>query len=261
MNKKRLLPEVKNQISWKLFWILLIISILGITALLPHTLILQAGLVKKSPLSLHLLLSLQILQNILIYAFFIFIGLYLGNKVGLGIPILENWLEGKDSRIYFKSILITSIVAGLLICILIISVDFLLSIFIPPLPKTPPLPIWVRFLGCFYAAINEEIIMRLFLMTLLVWIFYKIRKETQPTNLSVWLSIIISAILFGVSHLPFTATLAELTFFVSMRSIILNGSAGVIFGWLYWKKGLESAILSHFVADILLHIVFPYLIT
>jgi membrane protease YdiL (CAAX protease family) len=34
----------------------------------------------------------------------------------------------------------------------------------------------------------------------------------------------------------------------------LNGLAGVAFGWLYWKRGLESAIVAHFSADIILHV-------
>ena len=36
-----------------------------------------------------------------------------------------------------------------------------------------------------------------------------------------------------------------------------NGSIGVIFGWLYWKKGLESAMIAHFSSDVVLHVITP----
>ena len=46
---------------------------------------------------------------------------------------------------------------------------------------------------------------------------------------------------------------------VVLRTLLLNGIAGVVFGWLYWKRGLEMAMLSHFSADIVLHVIAPLL--
>jgi membrane protease YdiL (CAAX protease family) len=42
-----------------------------------------------------------------------------------------------------------------------------------------------------------------------------------------------------------------------IKVILLNAVGGIIFGWLYWKKGLESAMISHFSADIVLHVILP----
>jgi membrane protease YdiL (CAAX protease family) len=50
----------------------------------------------------------------------------------------------------------------------------------------------------------------------------------------------------------------EITPLVVIRAIILNGIAGVAFGWLYWKMGLESAMLSHFFTDVVLHVILPF---
>ena len=54
-----------------------------------------------------------------------------------------------------------------------------------------------------------------------------------------------------------TAALTKITGFIVARAIILNGIAGIAFGWLYWRKGLESAMISHFSADIVLHVILP----
>jgi membrane protease YdiL (CAAX protease family) len=43
------------------------------------------------------------------------------------------------------------------------------------------------------------------------------------------------------------------------RIILLNALGGIVFGCLYWKKGLEAAIIAHFSADIVLHVLLPLL--
>ncbi|MCK7526806.1 MAG: hypothetical protein MZV64_59015 [Ignavibacteriales bacterium] len=48
--------------------------------------------------------------------------------------------------------------------------------------------------------------------------------------------------------------LIPLTPLVITRAIVLNGLAGIGFGWLYWKRGLEFAMIAHFSADIVLHV-------
>jgi len=189
--------------------------------------------------------------------------LFLGNKVGLGAPIIEDWLNGESIKDGLKPVLITSIVFGLLVGILLFFLDrFAFAVFVEPVTASqaePPL--WQRFLVCFYGGIGEEIAMRLFLMTLIVWISYKIAstKDNKPTNLGVWSAIIIISVVFGLGHLPMTAKFMEITPIVVLRAIILNGIAGIAFGWLYWKKGLESAMVSHFSADIILHVILPSL--
>jgi membrane protease YdiL (CAAX protease family) len=100
-------------------------------------------------------------------------------------------------------------------------------------------------------------------MTLIVWIFFKIKKtaDGKPTTIGIWLAIIITAIIFGLGHLPITGSITTITPLIVARAVILNGIGGIIFGWLYWKKGLESAMISHFSADILLHVIYPFILS
>ena len=120
-------------------------------------------------------------------------------------------------------------------------------------------PAWQGFLASFYGGINEEILLRLFLMTLIAWIIFKIKKteEGKPTSIGMWLAIILASVIFGIGHLPTAMTIATLTPLLTIKVIILNAVGGIIFGWLYWKKGLESAMISHFSADIVLHVILP----
>lgn len=58
----------------------------------------------------------------------------------------------------------------------------------------------------------------------------------------------------------FNLPIMDLSPLVIVRTIILNAIPGIIFGWLYYKKGIEMAMVSHFSADQVLH-VFTSLIT
>ena len=250
--------------NWKLFIILLIASIFGIIAVFPYTLTIQGSLLQNLPVPLYVLLTGQIIQGTVMFAIAIFAGLYFAKKVEFGLPILEGWLEGREVKSYLKSILGISIGLGILAGILIIGLDYLFSfagVTINVAQSSINPPAWQGFLASFYGGINEEILLRLFLMTLLVWIFFKIKKtETgKPTKMGIWLAIILAAILFGIGHLPTVMAITTLTPLVIVRTIVLNAVGGIIFGWLYWKKGLESAMISHFSADIVLHVI-PFIV-
>ncbi len=58
---------------------------------------------------------------------------------------------------------------------------------------------------------------------------------------------------FGLGHLPATSVILPLTPLVVVRAVILNGLAGIAFGYLFFTTGLESAMISHFTADLILH--------
>jgi len=251
--------------NWKLFIILLIASIFGVIAIIPYSLTLQSALIQNLP-PLYVVLAATIIQNAVIFAIPIFIGLNLAKKVGLGLPILEGWLEGREVKSYLKSILSISIGLGILAGILITGLDSLFALAgittnIAVAGQIYP-PAWQGFLASFYGGINEEILLRLFLMTLIAWIIFKIKKteEGKPTKIGMWLAIILSAIIFGIGHLPTVLAISTPTPLLITRVILLNAVGGIIFGWLYWKKGLESAMISHFSADIVLHVIVPLLV-
>lgn len=113
-------------------------------------------------------------------------------------------------------------------------------------------------MAAFAAGISEELLTRFFLMTVTVLLLLKIFH--LPRKVAVWSAIFLIALVFAAGHLPATAELVELTPLVLIRAFLLNGIGGVVFGFLYWKKGLESAIVAHIFADVLLYGLFPFFI-
>jgi membrane protease YdiL (CAAX protease family) len=197
-----------------------------------------------------------IAPNVIEFAIAIFVGLSLAKRVGFEVPVLE----GKKPWSYLKSILPLSVGLGVAAAVAIILLSFLsYSVSLSLLKLEMSVAWWQRLLASFEGGIAEEVLYRLFLMTLFVWIASKLRHtaDGRPTNSGIWVANVLAAVLFGLGHLGFTAGLVALTPQVIVRAVLLNGVAGVVYGWLYWKKGLESAMIAHFSTDLTLHVVTP----
>lgn len=238
---------MRNIVNWKTFSILLLACVVGSVLVIPF----QIGL---SPALAGLGARLYIaafLQGLVIFSFVTFFGLILARKVGFSLPILE----GKNKAGSLKAILKPSIFWGVLGGVLIIlSALPFGDISFDLLKAEMAVPTWAGFLASFYGGIAEEVLLRLFAMSLLTWLLMKMKL---PKNVSIWVAIIISAVLFGLGHLPITGELTDITATVVVRAILLNGVGAIIFSLLYWKKGLESAMIAHFSADIVLHVITP----
>ena len=247
---------MKKMINWRIFFILLIACVVSSWLVLPYYFALTSSKVVFSAS----MLLLSTVQSIVLFSVAIFFGLRLSKHIGMGMPILQNSLEGKNQTKELKSIIIPSVCWGAMAGILVVLLSIPFNKLIPELNLLDvSIPLWKSFLASFYGGIAEEILLRLFLVSLFVYITLKVKKTKteHPTKLGIWLSIILAAIIFGLGHLPATAQITSITGLVVIRAILLNGIVGVIFGWLYWKKGLESAIIAHFSADIVLHVMTP----
>lgn len=259
----------RKRFDWREFLILWAAGIFGTAAVFPYTLGLQ-GLWQAQfppwPAYLTSLIAVQFAQNAILVAIAVGLGLLLARRIGLGAPLVEARLAGEAVGRRLRALLLPSMLVGVVAAVLIIALDLLVfARLIPMTVSTPAVgnpPAWQGFLASFYGGITEELLMRLFLMSLLAWLVGLVWRSPsrQPAPGAFWVANVAAAVLFGLGHLPTTAALTPLTPVVVIRAIVLNGVAGVGFGYLYWKKGLESAMLSHFSADIVLHVLTPLIL-
>ena len=112
--------------------------------------------------------------------------------------------------------------------------------------------------GLLVGGIIEEVMMRLFLMSLFILIISKILyKNKKEIPLKVYIiSNILSALLFAAGHLPSTATMTTITPIIVIRCFLFNGGLGLCFGYLYRKYNIRYAMISHgfthLISDILM---------
>ena len=259
--------QAPSRTTWRVFGILMAGALIGVAGILPYALTLLdrlPGSVEDSLPPRWILLLLQVGQSMVLLGAATAVGLWLGPKVGLGAPLLYGLVSGdRDARVRLRALILPSAVLGVLVGVAIVLLD--LWVFGPQLAvvgsDTGDLqpPAWQGLLASFYGAIPEELLLRLGLMTLLVWVGARLTRTSAPRPVVMWTVIVITALVFGAGHLPTTAAVLPLTPLVITRALVLNGIGGIVFGWLYWKRGLLAAMLAHFSADIVLHVVVPLL--
>jgi hypothetical protein len=139
-------------------------------------------------------------------------------------------------------------------------------VFLPHLPAVfhdtkTRISFWKRALTPFYGGVDEEILLRLFVMSGLAWLIGLVWRSADGTVAmgALWAANLLAALLFGLGHLPATARMTPLTPLVVTRGLVLNGFAGLAFGFLYIYYGLEAAMIAHFLLDIVMHLILPEL--
>lgn len=84
-------------------------------------------------------------------------------------------------------------------------------------------------------------------MTILVWLGWRLfqRGKAAPSGTVVWLGIGISALLFGVSHVPsVVAAVGSVPLTIVAYITLGNALFGLVAGILFWRYGLEAAIAT-----------------
>lgn len=228
------------------------------TALLfPYLMLVMPQALAKVPVPIPLLVLVQALQALLLLGLFAFCGLRMGHRVGLGAPWLRA-LVFRRPRVAQPWLL--AALCGFAAAGVVIALDPLFAPYMPKaiqaLPATPQSHALAGFLASFYGGIAEEVQLRLFFTTLIAWGLCLLSRGARP-RWHAWFAVVLAALVFGAGHLPAAAKVWPLDAVVVVRTVLLNAIAGLVFGWFYVRKGLESAMLSHFCADLLLHVVAP----
>jgi membrane protease YdiL (CAAX protease family) len=173
------------------------------------------------------------------------VGVWLGRRVDLGPRLLREFVlrtPGRLNRALSMLVPSTAIGAALGLPLLLGAGP----IYAGPAPSE-------FFLRALSAGITEEIFFRLGLMTLFAWILRSFVSKSGSAEPSLSTANILAAILFAAAHLPGHATSDSATWNMVMGILLFNGFAGIVMGWLYSRYGLLSAVLAHFLGDVVGH--------
>jgi membrane protease YdiL (CAAX protease family) len=261
-------PPPLKPYPWRLFWLLFVGEVLAILAVVPVGIELLGPVISKQPLPnfpLPLLILIGVIQNLALLAFTVWLGLKLSRRLGLGAPLLESWVtHHSEFQPRPKKILKSGILTGVLVGIPLLLTLFALMTRLPnlPLAMVARTSVWKRFLMCFYGGVYEELLTRLFLLTLIAWIANRSWRNSvhMLSSSAFWFANILAAIIFGLGHLPSASLFMPITPLVVVAALLLNGVAGIAFGYLYRRDGLEAAMIAHFTCDLVIWVVGPVLI-
>lgn len=168
------------------------------------------------------------------------LGIFLGKKTGL-------W---KDETTITKKPLVLAAMVSVIGGLALILPDILFfGKYVPAIQGSyavkPTVPYMLA--AVLYGGVIEEVMLRLFMMSLVAFILFKLfgRKQKKTTGAILIAANVIAALLFTAGHLPATAQMMGLTPMIVFRCFLLNGGFGLAFGWLYRKYGLRYAMLAH----------------
>jgi hypothetical protein len=203
------------------------------------------------PVPMEAIVLASIAQTGALLAVAVWAGVVLGWRVGLRAPASEA-LSGGDPAGAVAALgrqLPAGILGGIAVGVLLLGAW---AIAPAPLQNDPSgTPFAVRVL---YGGITEEVLIRWGLMTLLVWAGWRLiqGREGRPSAALAWAGIGLSAVAFAALHLPYASVLAgSLSADVVAYVLVFNTVAGLVFGYLYWRWGLEAAIVAHALAHVL----------
>jgi len=253
--------ESPPKFSWKEYLILTIAGLFGSIASIPSVYSYIADTAAKTKFPVQLLLGEQVAQSAIYLLLTVGLGLLLSQRTGLGAPILHGFLHGESIGSKLRTQIPPSILLGVLGALAIKAVD--IWFFLPNMPGfksvISQVSGWKGLLAAFYGGLTEEILSRLFFLTLLAWIlsWFSHTEDNKPSPSAMWIAILGSAILFGLGHLPATLMTNQFSIMILAREILLNGLFATMFGYLYWKRGLESSMMAHFSSDLIVHFILP----
>jgi hypothetical protein len=249
-------PTANGPSFGKRFGVALLLGVPGIVALVGYIYVTTPATAVPAGLSRPLLALVSAVNPLILLGVACLLGAYAAPRVGLQSYVIDR--RGGDSGVWqrLRNDVGLAVGIGIIGGVLIVVLDAVMMPFVAQdLPQsvlgaTRPtvLDVFayvpVRFL---YGGITEELMLRFGLMSVLVFLGWRItgRRADGPQPGVVWAAIVIAAVLFGLGHLPALAQSAELTPALVVRTVLLNAVAGVLFGWLYWRWSLEAAIVAH----------------
>lgn len=202
--------------------------------------------------SVETLAIIALLNPFILLLIALIIGYFIADKVSFVSIVLHRHVH---SKIAWKP----ALVSGGLLGVIFIGFDLLLRPFLPDVftgPIQPPS--FVPFISAIlYGGVVEELLMRFGFMSLVTFLLWKVfqRAKHQPSNGVYIIAIVISALVFALGHYGATAAVTDMTPIVCIRMLVLNGLGGMVFGWLYWKDNLETAMIAHMMTHVAMNVI------
>ncbi|HYI10488.1 MAG TPA: CPBP family intramembrane glutamic endopeptidase [Thermoanaerobaculia bacterium] len=192
----------------------------------------------------------SLVQSAVLLAITVWLGTALAAAVGLRAPVFEAISARRFHFALLREQLLPALVGGVFGGALLV----VFATFPPPELKAAQnlvdVPLFVRVL---YGGVTEEILLRWGVMTLLLWLMWRFwaGRPAAPRTAHVWIAIVVSAVLFALGHLPTASLLIQdLTRTVIIWIVVANTLFGLVAGYLYWRYGLEAAMMAHAIAHI-----------
>lgn len=234
----------------RLWGVLMLLGAVGILSLLLTDLPLPAAVREEvSQIFSQMAIRGLSLINPVIYLFFaVTLGILLYQRLDFKLPVLENLVYQNKRITTWNKWLKYGILGGLFSGVGIAVIAWYFAAAVPQELHNLTVHPVTRFL---YGGITEELLMRFGVLTFIAWLLQLLTRS--KANGVYWAAIFLSAFLFALGHLPILTVLDQAPTPALIAYILLgNTFGGLVFGYLYWKHNLETAMIAHIVVHVVL---------
>lgn len=236
----------------------------GVVALAVYSVPTLRSIPELQGLSFPLLLLLAAANSTLLLAVFVVLGAVTAPRIGLRSHVYAWATERTPEWDQFRYSLRIAIGLGAALFAIIAILDALFAQFVqleigPVVSDAESLHMLAESIPMrlLYGGITEELLLRWGLLAPVAWLIWRGRvrlgaSAETPSARTMWAAIVVSAVLFGIGHLPALATSVGLTPALIVRTVALNTIAGLGLGWLFWRRSLETAMVAHMTFHIAL---------
>lgn len=225
------------------------VGLVGVASLLlrepPSSLLDSAALQDQPAVVVHLLL---LVNPLVLVTGMAAAGAASAHRIGLRSALAGDRRARLDAR--------TALIVGLALSLALMAIDAAVADRLGPGWKeasaqsaaSPWLP--TLLLGVLYGGLAEEVVMRWGVMSLVVRAVMRLGGRrgggsNPPGAAAGWIGIGAAAAIFALGHLPAVAQSVDMNGPIVARTVGLNLLAGIAYGWLFWRRSLESAMLAH----------------
>lgn len=248
------LPVSPRPVSrWRFVLAVWLLGMPGVVAVVWALLPLLAANAALFPLPLWAIVLLSGLQTAVLLVLAAVVGAWLAPRVGLQAPAVSAWLSGRPVGPALRPQWLPGLCGGVAGAAWLWVLSRLAPEALRPSDPASAMPLVVKVL---YGGVTEELLMRWGVMTLVLWLAWRIARRGQgrPGGGLVAMAVVLSALLFALGHLPAAQAMAgALTAPVVAFVLVGNTAFGLVAGWLFARRGLEAAIIAHGLAHLLSH--------
>jgi membrane protease YdiL (CAAX protease family) len=195
-----------------------------------------------------------------VFALLAWAGLWIWRWSGLTAPMRSGSTRGTMRAIGFLGWFVLGLAVGLVVLgVLRLALQPVVPDLGARIAAAGDLPLWRRAIIIYVAAVGEELIFRLLLLSAVAGIAARLlpRADRRPTPGVTWAAITVSAFLFAAVHLQAWSAAGVLSTGVALSVLALNMFGGLVLGRVFIARGIVAAMWVHAGADAAIQIVGP----
>jgi membrane protease YdiL (CAAX protease family) len=245
----------REPLNWCLFLTLWLAGTVAALPLIPVTVLLGEAGVGAQAMSWQNATMAVLAAALVVFSAAIYVGLRTGRRFGLGVPLVAAWLAGEPLADAGKPLATGALTGGALGLIgVVLAVAVVGDSAAPAMPADDVVPLWVGVAQALSAGVGEELLFRLGLMSVLVAFVRRVipGDGDSASDSVMWTALALTAVMFTAVHGAPGGGAEEASQLVTEPMQMLRLVSGVLFGWLFWKHGLEAAVAAHFTYDMVL---------